>query len=228
MNLLYRDWWRDAPLWVCITFFGIFQPWCRHLNCKNHVAYWKIPLFASFGKYFMFWALYSSNPDLGTTSPRNTCPPQTEALHNECGWLRCLSLQWAYPFMSSLGGEGIVMWYRGRMKLKSLSDRLWHAGQSSTMTGTYTGQFVMNGFLDIRMSLWVRITVTRLIAILPTLVVAITYRNSKGTELDVLNEWLNVLNSVQLPFALVPVSSLLSKAGDHDSSRGMPVSVYTL
>jgi hypothetical protein len=31
-------------------------------------------------------------------------------------------------------------------------------------------------------------------------------RDSKGTELDVLNEWLNVLNSVQLPFALVPVS----------------------
>ena len=81
------------------------------------------------------------------------------------------------------------------------------AGQSSTMTGTYTGQFVMNGFLDIKMSLWVRITVTRLIAILPTLLVALTYRNSKGVELDVLNEWLNVLNSVQLPFALVPVRS---------------------
>ena len=74
------------------------------------------------------------------------------------------------------------------------------------MTGTYTGQFVMNGFLDIRLSLWLRIAVTRLIAILPTLVVALAYRNSQGTELDVLNEWLNVLNSVQLPFALVPVS----------------------
>lgn len=73
------------------------------------------------------------------------------------------------------------------------------------MTGTYTGQFVMNGFLDIRMSLWLRITVTRLIAILPTLIVSVSYRNSKGVELDILNEWLNVLNSVQLPFALVPV-----------------------
>jgi Mn2+/Fe2+ NRAMP family transporter len=86
------------------------------------------------------------------------------------------------------------------------------AGQSSTMTGTYTGQFVMSGFLDIRMSLWVRITVTRLIAILPTLLVAVTYRNSKGTELDVLNEWLNVLNSVQLPFALVPVLTMTASS----------------
>lgn len=78
------------------------------------------------------------------------------------------------------------------------------------MTGTYTGQFVMNGFLDIRLSLWLRITVTRLIAILPTLLVALAYRNSQGTQLDVLNEWLNVLNSVQLPFALIPVSSPFS------------------
>lgn len=75
------------------------------------------------------------------------------------------------------------------------------------MTGTYTGQFVMNGFLDIRLPIWVRVAVTRLIAILPTLLVAVLYRNSNGTELDVLNEWLNVLNSVQLPFALVPVST---------------------
>lgn len=84
--------------------------------------------------------------------------------------------------------------------------KLMAAGSSSTMTGTYTGQFVMNGFLNFRMPLLARISVTRLIAIMPTLFVAIIYRDSKGNELDTLNEWLNVLNSVQLPFALVPVS----------------------
>ena len=73
----------------------------------------------------------------------------------------------------------------------------------------------MNGFLDIRMSLWVRITVTRLIAILPTLIVAVSYRNSSGVELDILNEWLNVLNSVQLPFALVPVRPALEHYPPH-------------
>lgn len=74
------------------------------------------------------------------------------------------------------------------------------------MTGTYTGQFVMGGFLNIRFSAWLRVTITRCIAILPTLFVAVVYRNSKSNELDELNEWLNVLNSVQLPFALIPVS----------------------
>lgn len=82
-------------------------------------------------------------------------------------------------------------------------------GQSSTMTGTYTGQFVMGGFLDIRFSAWLRVTITRSIAILPTLFVAVIYRNSKGNQLDILNEWLNILNSVQLPFALIPVRPAL-------------------
>lgn len=92
------------------------------------------------------------------------------------------------------------------------------------MTGTYTGQFVMNGFLDIKMSLWVRITVTRLIAILPTLLVALTYRNSKGVELDVLNEWLNVLNSVQLPFALVPVRrALIQQVIQHSAGWNLAI-----
>ena len=77
------------------------------------------------------------------------------------------------------------------------------------MTGTYAGQFVMTGFLELRISLWARITLTRLVAIVPTLGIALAYRNSQGTELDVLNEWLNVLNSVQLPFALVPVCPLV-------------------
>ena len=97
------------------------------------------------------------------------------------------------------------------------------------MTGTYTGQFVMNGFLDIRLSLWLRIAVTRLIAILPTLVVALAYRNSQGTELDVLNEWLNVLNSVQLPFALVPVS-LPETRPQSSSSSGLrcPMCLVTI
>ena len=46
------------------------------------------------------------------------------------------------------------------------------AGQSSTMTGTYAGQFVMEGFFDIKLVVWKRVLVTRSIAILPALGVA--------------------------------------------------------
>ena len=69
----------------------------------------------------------------------------------------------------------------------------------------YTGQFVMSGFLDLRISQWKRISITRSVALVPTLLVSLLYRQPGGTELDILNEWLNVLQSVQIPFALLPV-----------------------
>ena len=75
------------------------------------------------------------------------------------------------------------------------------------MTGTYSGQFVMGGFLNLKITKWRRIAITRSAAIGPTLLVALAFRN-QDTKLDSLNEWINVLQSVQLPFALIPVSSL--------------------
>ncbi|RAL40566.1 hypothetical protein DM860_006636 [Cuscuta australis] len=84
------------------------------------------------------------------------------------------------------------------------------AGQSSTITGTYAGQFIMGGFLDLRLKKWMRALITRSFAILPTIVVALVFHRTESS-LDVLNEWLNVLQSVQIPFALVPLLTLVSK-----------------
>ncbi len=79
------------------------------------------------------------------------------------------------------------------------------AGQSSTMTGTYAGQFVMSGFLDLRVSPVVRMLVTRLFALAPTLAVALCVQSP--TALDNLTQGLNILQSVQLPFAVIPVGA---------------------
>eukprot|EP00249_Psilotum_nudum_P020671 c27800_g1_i1 orf=511-2115(+) len=84
------------------------------------------------------------------------------------------------------------------------------AGQSSTMTGTYAGQFVMAGFLNFRVKKWLRATVTRCVAIVPTVIIALIFDSSEK-ELDQLNEWLNVLQSIQLPFALIPLLCLVSR-----------------
>ncbi|XP_054979158.1 natural resistance-associated macrophage protein 1 [Sorex araneus] len=97
------------------------------------------------------------------------------------------------------------------------------AGQSSTMTGTYAGQFVMEGFLRLRWSRFGRLLLTRSCAILPTVLVAV-FRDLQ--DLSGLNDLLNVLQSLLLPFAVLPIltftsmpalmqefaSSLLSKA----------------
>lgn len=84
------------------------------------------------------------------------------------------------------------------------------AGQSSTITGTYAGQFIMGGFLNLRLKKWLRALITRSCAIVPTMIIAIIFNTSEAS-LDVLNEWLNVLQSIQIPFALIPLLTLVSK-----------------
>ncbi|KAK2705504.1 hypothetical protein QYM36_015781 [Artemia franciscana] len=75
------------------------------------------------------------------------------------------------------------------------------AGQSSTMTGTYAGQFVMEGFLNLQWPRWKRVLLTRSIAVLPALLIAIF---AQIRELTTLNDLLNAIMSLQLPFALLP------------------------
>ena len=76
------------------------------------------------------------------------------------------------------------------------------AGQSSTLTGTLAGQIVMEGFLNFRMKPWLRRLITRLIAIIPALIVTLI-SGEKGTgELLVLSQ---VILSMQLSFAVVPL-----------------------
>ncbi|XP_007561253.1 natural resistance-associated macrophage protein 2-like isoform X2 [Poecilia formosa] len=81
------------------------------------------------------------------------------------------------------------------------------AGQSSTMTGTYSGQFVMEGFLNLKWSRFARVLLTRSIAITPTLLVAIF---QDVNHLTGMNDFLNVLQSLQLPFALIPILTFTS------------------
>ncbi|XP_071966255.1 natural resistance-associated macrophage protein 2-like isoform X2 [Antedon mediterranea] len=81
------------------------------------------------------------------------------------------------------------------------------SGQSSTMTGTYAGQFAMEGFLNLKWSRWRRILLTRSIAICPTLIIAVF---SGIDNLTGMNDILNVVMSLQLPFALIPVLTFTS------------------
>uniref|UniRef100_A0A1I7YCS4 PhoLip_ATPase_C domain-containing protein n=1 Tax=Steinernema glaseri TaxID=37863 RepID=A0A1I7YCS4_9BILA len=82
------------------------------------------------------------------------------------------------------------------------------AGQSSTMTGTYAGQFVMDGFLKMKWPRWQRVLVTRAIAIIPTLTVALVARGVEN--LTGMNDFLNCIQMLQLPFALIPVITFTS------------------
>jgi manganese transport protein len=76
------------------------------------------------------------------------------------------------------------------------------SGQNSTLTGTLAGQIVMEGFLNFRIAPWLRRLVTRMIAIVPAVIVTIWF-GEKGTgQLLILSQ---VVLSLQLPFAVVPL-----------------------
>ena len=105
----------------------------------------------------------------------------------------------AGTFLSArFGGAMGMVWALG----------LLAAGISSTMTGTYAGQFVMSGFLNLKMGTLQRALVTRAVALVPTVAVALMFDedgSGTATSLDRMNQWLNILQSVQLPFAIIPL-----------------------
>lgn len=76
------------------------------------------------------------------------------------------------------------------------------AGQSSTLTGTLSGQIVMEGYLNIRLQPWIRRLITRLIAIVPAVIVIVVAGERKTEALLILSQ---VILSLQLGFAIIPL-----------------------
>ncbi|NXO63621.1 NRAM1 protein, partial [Phainopepla nitens] len=128
-------------------------------------------------------------------------------------------------------GGVILGCYFGEVALYIWGIGILAAGQSSTMTGTYAGQFVMEGFLQLRWSRFTRVLFTRSFAVLPTVFVA-AFKDV--SHLTGMNDLLNVLQSIlvrgwegitcphhlphgaliplsfQLPFAVLPVLTFTS------------------
>jgi manganese transport protein len=75
-------------------------------------------------------------------------------------------------------------------------------GLNSTVTATMAGQIVMEGFLDIKLPSWLRRLATRLVAIVPALLVTWIYGAGETAKLLILSQ---VVLGLQLPFAIVPL-----------------------
>jgi manganese transport protein len=76
------------------------------------------------------------------------------------------------------------------------------SGQSSTITGTLAGQIVMEGYLNLRIPPWLRRIITRLLAIVPAVLVIMYYGEHSTSAMLVLSQ---VVLSLQLPFAVIPL-----------------------
>jgi len=103
-------------------------------------------------------------------------------------------IQDAYRLLSPVLGVGVAS--------TLFAIALLAAGQNSTLTGTLSGQIVMEGFINFRMRPWIRRLLTRLLAIIPAVLVIGIYGESRTTDLLVASQ---VVLSMQLGFAVWPL-----------------------
>ncbi|KAL6495815.1 Metal transporter nramp1 [Orobanche gracilis] len=106
----------------------------------------------------------------------------------------------------------------GNWSSKLFAVALLASGQSSTITGTYAGQYVMQGFLNLRLKPWIRNFLTRCLAIVPSLIVAIIGGSSGAGNLIIIA---SMILSFELPFTLIPLlkfTSCKTKMGLHANS----------
>ncbi len=78
------------------------------------------------------------------------------------------------------------------------------SGQNSTITGTLTGQVVMEGFIHMKMPMWARRLITRVISVIPVLVVTIMFHGDENA-LDNMLVYSQVFLSIALPLSIVPL-----------------------
>ena len=116
------------------------------------------------------------------------------ASFHKTGHTDVAEIQQAYTLLTPLLGVG------GASAVFALA--LLASGQNSTITGTLAGQIVMEGFLQIRLRPWMRRLITRGLAIVPAVIVAILYGESGTAKLLVMSQ---VVLSLQLSFAVFPL-----------------------
>jgi manganese transport protein len=105
----------------------------------------------------------------------------------------------AYQLLSPLLGTGLAS--------ALFAIALLCSGQNATLTGTLAGQIVMEGFINLRLRPWLRRLITRVIAIIPAIIVVALYGERGTGQLIILSQ---VILSLQLPFAVFPLVTFTS------------------
>ncbi len=116
------------------------------------------------------------------------------AVFYRSGHFEVAAIEDAYKLLSPLVGAA------GASTVFAIA--LLASGQNSSITGTLAGQVVMEGFIHIKLSPWLRRLITRSLAIVPTIIV-VAFTGERGTEKLLLLS--QVILSLQLSFAVVPL-----------------------
>jgi len=141
------------------------------------------------------------------------------AVFHRSGHFEVAAIEDAYKLLSPLLGAA------GASTLFAVA--LLASGQNSSITGTLAGQVVMEGFIHLKVSPWLRRLITRSLAIIPTIIV-VAVNGEQGTEkLLILSQ---VILSLQLSFAVVPLvifTGSRKQMGEFVNSRVLQVVAWS-
>jgi manganese transport protein len=141
------------------------------------------------------------------------------AVFHRSGHFEVAAIQDAYKLLSPLLGAA------GASTLFAIA--LLASGQNSSITGTLAGQIVMEGFVHLKVSPWLRRLITRGVAIVPTVIV-VAINGEQGTEkLLILSQ---VILSLQLSFAVIPLvmfTGSRKQMGEFVNGRGLQALAWT-
>src|ERR1700722_12157411 len=141
------------------------------------------------------------------------------AVFHRSGHFEVAAIEDAFKLLSPLLGAA------GASTLFAIA--LLASGQNSSITGTLAGQIVMEGFIHLKVSPWLRRLITRSLAIIPTIIV-VAVNGEQGTEkLLILSQ---VILSLQLSFAVVPLvlfTGSRAKMGEFVNARWLQALAWT-
>ncbi len=141
------------------------------------------------------------------------------AVFHKSGHFEVAAIEDAYKLLSPLLGAGFAS--------TLFAVALLASGQNSSITGTLAGQIVMEGFIHLKVSPWLRRLITRSLAIIPTIIV-VALNGERGTEkLLILSQ---VILSMQLSFAVIPLVIFTgdrAKMGEFVNPRWMKVLAWS-
>lgn len=142
------------------------------------------------------------------------------ATFHRSGHAEVAGIEQAYHLLTPLLGTSIASVLFGVALLAS--------GQNSTLTGTLAGQIVMEGFLNIRLAPWLRRLMTRMIAVVPAVIVTALYGENGTMQLLILSQ---VILSLQLSFAVFPLVQFTSnktKMGEFTNPTWLKLVAWTI
>lgn len=140
------------------------------------------------------------------------------AVFHAAGRTDVVDIEKAHELLSPMLGVGIAS--------TLFAIALLASGVNSTVTATLAGQIIMEGFLHMRLPAWARRLVTRVIAIVPVIIVTALYGERGTAQLLVFSQ---VILSMQLPLAVIPLVRFVSNRslmGSLVAGRGLTVTAW--